>query len=129
DVPLRIGGLGAYPVVDLLRAHVEPADVDVRMLRLEAPLHQQQQVAPMRGVDHHRGPAVAAARREGEEEREEGERLHKPVGSYPVRAPRPHPMAPSPLRGEGERIRATLPRSKNADLWALPLHEVERDRG
>src|SRR4051794_39713178 len=42
---------------------------------------------------------------------------------------RPHPLAPSPLRGEGEPIWATLPDSTIVDLWALPLPEVERDRG
>ena len=70
DVRLRVGGLGADAVVDLLRAHVEPADVDVRVLGLEALLHQEQQVAAVRGVDDQRDPAVAAARGEsGQEDR------------------------------------------------------------
>ena len=40
DVGLRIHPLEAQAVEDLLRAHVEPADVDVRTLGLEGVLEE-----------------------------------------------------------------------------------------
>ena len=52
DVRLRVGALRAEAVVDVLRPHVEPAHVDVRMERLEAVLEERQQIAAVGAVDH-----------------------------------------------------------------------------
>src|SRR5262249_27223231 len=63
DVRLWVGLLGSDSVVDLLRAHVEPAHVDLRMLLLVGLLHQAEQVAAMRRVDDDRSSRVAPAGR------------------------------------------------------------------
>ena len=64
DVGLRIDPLEPEPVEDLLRAHVEPADVDVGRAALEGVLEQRELVAAVRRVDHDRRAAVVAARQQ-----------------------------------------------------------------
>jgi len=61
DVGLRVRLLRAQPVVDLLRAHVEPPHVHVRVRLLELPLDESQEVAAVRGVDDEGGARIAAA--------------------------------------------------------------------
>ena len=61
DVGLRVGGLGADAVVDLLRAHVEPAHVDLGVRLLVGAFEERQQVAAVGRVQHQRRAAVAAA--------------------------------------------------------------------
>ena len=61
DVGLGIHPLEPQPVEDLLRAHVEPADVDIGPLRLEGVLQQGELVTAVRGIEHDRRPPVVAA--------------------------------------------------------------------
>ena len=65
DVRLRVRLLRPHPVVDLLRAHVEPAHVDVGMGALELLLDQRQEIAPVGRVEDERRAGVAAAARTG----------------------------------------------------------------
>ncbi|OQC34270.1 MAG: hypothetical protein BWX64_02795 [Acidobacteria bacterium ADurb.Bin051] len=67
DVGLRVGTLRTEPVVDLLRAHVEPTDVDLRVRRLVGLFEEHEQIAPVRRIDdHRRAPVAATAGGEGE---------------------------------------------------------------
>ena len=60
-VRLGIGALGAQAVVHLLRAHVQPAHVDVRMELLEAPLEQREEIAAVGTIDHQRSAGIPRA--------------------------------------------------------------------
>jgi len=52
DVRLWVDPLEAEPVENLLRSHVQPADINVRPLSLERPFEQNQLVAPVGRVKH-----------------------------------------------------------------------------
>src|SRR4029077_12647396 len=67
DVGLRIGALRAEPVVDLLRAHVEPTHVDVRVWLFEPSLHEGEEVAAVGRIDDEGNPMVARAGSENED--------------------------------------------------------------
>src|SRR5256886_12619367 len=60
-VRLRVGALGAQPVVHLLRAHVEPPHVDVGVELFEATLEQREEIAAVGAVDDERRATVAPA--------------------------------------------------------------------
>ncbi len=61
DVRLRIRLLRAQPVIDLLGAHVEPADVDLRVRPLEFLLDEAEEVPAVRRIDRQGRAAVGAA--------------------------------------------------------------------
>ena len=69
DVRLRIGALRTNTVVDILRAHIEPAHVDIGMQRLEAVLEERQQVAAVRAVDDEGSAVIARAAAEQDRSR------------------------------------------------------------
>src|SRR2546430_13199656 len=75
-VRLRVGALGAQPVVHLLRAHVEPPHVDVGVELFEATLEQREEIAAVGAVDDERRATVALTTR-----REQGDhhRADEPV--------------------------------------------------
>src|SRR6185295_20344138 len=95
DVRLRIRLFRADPVVDLLGAHVEPADVDLRMQLLEALLHQAQEVAAMRRIEDERRLAAARAGRNEEKRDERESAIQKEV---------PRGGEAPPKRGESTRF-------------------------
>ena len=68
DVGLRVRLLRAEAVVDLLRAHVEPAHVDLGVRELELLLDEAEQVAAVRRVD---GQGLAGVGAAGEQARRE----------------------------------------------------------
>src|SRR2546430_11570129 len=69
-VRLRVGTLGAQPVVHLLRAHVEPPHVDVGVELFEATLEQREEIAAVGAVDDERRATAALAG--GREEHKHG---------------------------------------------------------
>src|SRR5690606_26197430 len=84
DGRLRVGALGAEPVEDLLRAHVQPLDIDLGVERLEPLLEGTQQVGAVRGIDDQRLPAVRRRACGGDREQES---RHNPAGATPARCP------------------------------------------
>src|SRR3989454_10357669 len=76
-VRLRVGALGTEPVVHLLRAHVEPAHVDVGMESLEAALQQGQKIATVGRInDEGRATVPRTGAREENEQRDASEQTH-----------------------------------------------------
>ena len=61
DVGLWIGGLGTHPVVDILRAHVEPPDVYRGVELFVGRLHQGQKIPTVRRVEQQRCPPAVTA--------------------------------------------------------------------
>ena len=61
DIGLRVRTLGAHTVVHVLRAHVEPAHIDIGMERFESLHEQRPQISALGTVDDQWRAAIAGA--------------------------------------------------------------------
>jgi hypothetical protein len=61
DVSLWVRALGSHSIVDVLRAHIEPPHIDVRVRGLEAGLEKREQISTVWAVDDQRSPVIARA--------------------------------------------------------------------